>query len=170
MADLRWRDLSDGASSARRHSHHRGICGYQLGGRFHRRINGCNGKRRRRVSDGWTGDCPVAIPNPNGGAYTFDFVIYMVNQSQWILVDADMPSATTPYIVSGQAIVSSGTYGAGPLNGAYMFGMQGYDFFAPGGDATIGVFQAASAGTVSNASFFENDAGNYSSATSGTGT
>ena len=112
----------------------------------------------------------LTIPNPNGGAYTFDFVVYVVDQSQWILIDADMPSALTPYIPGGLAVASSGTYGAGPLNGAYMFGMQGHDFFAAGDDSTIGVFQANRAGTLGNVSFFENDSGNYSSATSGAGT
>jgi hypothetical protein len=111
----------------------------------------------------------ITIPNPNGGTYAFDFVVYVVNQSQWFLIGADLPSATTPYLTSGQAIASSSNYGAGPLNGAYMFAMAGYDAFSAGNDSTIGVFQAVSAGTVSNATFFENDSGNYISAAGLTG-
>jgi hypothetical protein len=111
----------------------------------------------------------LTIPNPNGGSYAFDFVVYVVNQSQWFLIGADLPSATTPYLTSGQVIASSSNYGAGPLNGAYMFAMAGYDAFSAGNDSTIGVFQAANTGTVSNAAFFENDSGNYQSAIGLTG-
>jgi hypothetical protein len=111
----------------------------------------------------------LTIPNPNGSSYAFDFVVYVVNQSQWFLIGADLPGAGTPYLTSGQVIASSGNYGAGPLNGAYMFAMAGYDAFSAGNDSTIGVFQTMSTGSVSNAAFFENDSGNYMSVAGLTG-
>ena len=95
----------------------------------------------------------LTIPNFDGGSYAFDFVVYVVNQSQWFVISADLPSSTTPYLTSGQVIASGTNFGAGPLNGAYLFAVAGYDAFSAGNDSTIGVFQTGGiAGPVSNAS------------------
>jgi hypothetical protein len=51
-----------------------------------------------------------------------------------------------------------------------MWGEEGLDLGNSGNDATIGVAQISSGGSVANIAFFENDAGNFSANSGGAGT
>jgi len=109
------------------------------------------------------------VPIGGGQSFALDFVVYVVNSSELFLLTSDIPSDATPFLASGRAISAAGNYAAGSLNGSYMFGEEGFDFGNFGNDATIGVAQASANGNVANISFFENDAGNFSTSVGGTG-
>ncbi len=131
-------------------------------------LTGTTGKISAISADG-RATVALSIPTAGGGTYTFDFVTYVVNQSQWFIVASDSPNAMTPYLASGQMILSAGSYGSSAIVGSYMFGLDGYDFILVGNEATIGVFESGSAGALSGVSYFQNDSGSYLATTGGTG-
>lgn len=101
----------------------------------------------------------------DAGNFTFDFVFYVLNGSDFILLSTDSPVAVgSAPLLSGRALASSATFAAGALNGSYLLASQG---LAAGGStagnlAEIGTLQATSAGAIPTATLYVNDAGAFS--------
>ena len=95
-----------------------------------------------------------------GNPLTFDFTYYIVNGGDLYVISADDLDTAGALAVSGRALASSTTTAA--LNGFYMLATNGLDSDGNGNVATIGTFQAPSAGQLANATLYTNDAGSYS--------
>jgi hypothetical protein len=98
-----------------------------------------------------------------GNPLTFDFTYYIVNGGDLYVISADDLDAAGALAVSGRALASSTTTSA--LSGYYMLGTNGFDTDANGNVASVGTFQAPSAGNIANATLYTNDAGTYSGPT-----
>lgn len=98
------------------------------------------------------------------GNVTFDFAFYVLNGTDLILLSTDSPiGAGSAPLVSGRALASSASNAAGALNGYYLLASQGLDVSAssPANLAEIGTVAATSAGTITAANLYSNDAGTY---------
>jgi hypothetical protein len=99
------------------------------------------------------------------GNLTFDFVFYVLNGSDLILLSADSPvAAGSAPLLSGRVLASNATYAAGALDGYYLLASQGLE--ASGTNirnfAEIGTLNATSAGAIPTATLYVNDAGTFS--------
>jgi len=105
-----------------------------------------------------------------GNTYTFNFAFYVINGSALYLLSSDSPVGVgSPALLSGRALVSSTSYSSGALDGYYAAATQGLDSMADSGRgrnaAQIATINATSAGTIPSATFYINDAGQYSTLT-----
>lgn len=102
--------------------------------------------------------------NSAAGKLTFDFVFYILNGSDLILLSSDLASssATTP-LLAGRALVSSASYTATPLNGYYLLASQGLQSVGTsiGNIAEIGTLNATNTGAIPTATIYSNYAGSY---------
>jgi hypothetical protein len=99
------------------------------------------------------------------GNLTFDFVFYILNGSDLILLSIDSPiAAGSAPLLSGRALAANSTYATGALNGYYLLASEG--FGASGTNirnlAQIGTLNATTAGAIPMATLYVNDAGTYS--------
>jgi large repetitive protein len=98
------------------------------------------------------------------GKLTYDFVFYILNGSDLILLSSDLASSssTTPLLV-GRALVSTAAYPATPLNGYYLLASHGLQTLgiAIGNIAEIGTLNATSTGAIPTATIYSNYAGTY---------
>jgi hypothetical protein len=97
-----------------------------------------------------------STPSPSG-TLTFNFVIYLLNTSDFILMSTDQ-TAFSP-LLAGRALAASATYPADPLNGSYLYATEGYDSNAGGNFLQIGNLTATNNGAITTATVFFNDAG-----------
>jgi len=106
------------------------------------------------------------IPTSNGNL-TFDFVFYVLNGSDFILLSTDSPAAGSAPLLSGRALASSARYAKGALDGHYLLVAQGLDGNGErvGNLAEIGTLSAARDGAIPKTIAYVNDAGTYSKAT-----
>jgi hypothetical protein len=95
-------------------------------------------------------------PTPTG-SLAFNFVLYMLNASDFILMSTDPPSSVP--LLAGRALASSASYAANPLNGSFLFVAEGYDATAPGNFAQLGNLTASNTGSITPATVSFNDAG-----------
>ena len=102
--------------------------------------------------------------NSAAGKLTFDFVFYILNGSDLILLSTDLASSssTTP-LLAGRALVSSASYTATPLNGYYLLASQGLQSVGAsiGNIAEIGTLNAINTGAIPTATIYSNYAGTY---------
>ncbi|HXC46714.1 MAG TPA: hypothetical protein VNU20_00385 [Candidatus Sulfotelmatobacter sp.] len=100
-----------------------------------------------------------------GGNLTFDFVFYILNGSDLILLSTDspVPAGSAP-LLSGRVLASNATYAVDALNGYYLLASQGLE--ASGTNtrnlAEIGTLNATSASAIPTATLYVNDAGTFS--------
>jgi hypothetical protein len=99
------------------------------------------------------------------GSLTFDFVFYVLNGSDLILLSTDSPiAAGSAPLLSGRVLASNPTYAAGALNGYYLLASEGLE--TSGANirhlAEIGTLNATSAGAIPTATLYVSDAGTYS--------
>jgi large repetitive protein len=97
------------------------------------------------------------------GPLTFDFVFYILNGSDLILLSTDLATGSNTPLLVGRALVSSATYPATPLSGYYLLASQGLQSTgtAIGNIAEIGTLNATSSGTIPTATIYSNLAGTY---------
>jgi hypothetical protein len=95
------------------------------------------------------------------GPITYDFVFYILNGSDLILLSTDLPSANTP-LLAGRALASSAAGAVPSLNGYYLLASQGLQTLGIniGNIAEIGTFNA-SGGNIPTATIYSNFAGTY---------
>lgn len=98
------------------------------------------------------------------GNLTFDFAFYILNGTDVILISTDLASgSSTIPLLTGRALASNATYGAGPLNGYYLLASQGLEASGSilGNLAEIGTLNATSSGAIPTATIYANDAGTF---------
>jgi hypothetical protein len=95
-------------------------------------------------------------PTPTG-SLAFNFVLYMLNASDFILMSTDPPSSVP--LLAGRALASSASYAANPLNGSLLFVAEGYDAAVPGNFVQLGNLTASNSGSITPATVYFNDAG-----------
>jgi len=113
-----------------------------------------------------TGSYFLSIPTSPVTQLTFDFVFYILNGADVILLSTDDPANnTTSSLLAGRALASNVNYSVGALNGYYLLASQGLDTSgaAPKNLAEVGTLNATSAGTIPTATIYANDAGTYAS-------
>lgn len=108
------------------------------------------------------GEGSIFVTTPTG-PLTYDFVFYIVNGSDLILLSADLTDTTNSPFLSGRALASTSSFSAGALNGYYLLAALGLDVSgaSPGNFAEIGTMNATSAGGIPTATLYSNDAGTY---------
>jgi hypothetical protein len=91
---------------------------------------------------------------------TYDFVFYVVNGSDLILLSTDLPSANTP-LLAGRALASSAANAIPPLSGYYLLASQGLQTLGIniGNIAEIGTLNASGSGITAN--LYSNYAGTF---------
>jgi hypothetical protein len=98
------------------------------------------------------------------GNLTFDFVFYILNGSDLILLSSDLAndSSTSPLLV-GRALASNATSSNGSLAGYYLLASQGLQSVgtSTGNLAEIGTLNADGNGNIPTATIYSNDAGTY---------
>ena len=97
------------------------------------------------------------------GPLTFDFVFYVLNGSDLILLSTGNPAAnSTSPLLGGRALASSATYAATALNGYYLLASQGLEASstAMGNLAQIATLNSNGAGGIA-ATLYTNDAGTF---------
>lgn len=108
-----------------------------------------------------TGSFSIATPS---GDLSFDFVFYVVNGSDLILLSSDSPTANraTP-LLAGRALASNAAYSSGSLSGYYLWASQGFVVRGStiGNAAAIGTMNATSTGAIPTATMYSNLAGSY---------
>ncbi len=109
-----------------------------------------------------TGSYSTSTPT---GSLTFDFVFYVLNGSDLILLSTDqaLSNSTTP-LLAGRALASNASPVTATLNGYYLLASQGLQASGTttGNTADIGTLNATSAGTIPTATIYSNLAGTYS--------
>jgi hypothetical protein len=97
------------------------------------------------------------------GPLTYDFVFYILNGSDLILLSTDLPQTITTPLLVGRALASSTNYPATPLSGYYLLASQGYQSIGAsiGNTAQIGTLNATSAGNIPTATIYSNLAGTF---------
>jgi hypothetical protein len=95
------------------------------------------------------------------GPLTYDFVFYVLNGSDLILLSTDLPQANTP-LLAGRALASSAAGSVPPLNGNYLLASQGQQTLGAniGNIAEIGTMNA-SGGNIPTATIYSNFAGTF---------
>jgi hypothetical protein len=106
----------------------------------------------------------IGVP---GNAVTFHFAYYVVNGGDFFAISTDDFGSGT-LAVTGRALEASTSTPA--LNGFYLVATTGVDENKGGNTAVIGIFDAPSAGSITNATLYTNDAGTYGPATYATAT
>jgi hypothetical protein len=98
------------------------------------------------------------------GNLTFDFVFYILNGSDLILLSSDLAneSSTSPLLV-GRALASNATSSNGSLAGYYLLASQGLQAIgtSTGNLAEIGTLNTDGNGNIPTAAIYSNDAGTY---------
>lgn len=103
------------------------------------------------------------IPTASGNL-TFDFVFYILNPLDILLLSIDSPiTVGSPPLLSGRALAASPSYVAGALDGYYLLASQGLEVGASstGNLVEIGTVAATSAGAIPTATIYSNNAGSY---------
>ena len=100
------------------------------------------------------------------GKLTFDFVFYVINGSDLILISTDLASggSTTP-LLAGRALAASASSNTASLSGYYLLASQGLQATGTsvGNKAEIGTFSSDGVSAIPTASIYSNDAGTYRS-------
>jgi hypothetical protein len=100
------------------------------------------------------------------GPLTYDFVFYILNGSDLILLSTDLvqQNVATP-LLAGRALASSAANSVPALNGYYLLASQGLQTLGIniGNIAEIGTVNATSAGAIPLATIYSNFAGTYAS-------
>jgi len=93
---------------------------------------------------------------------TYDFVFYVLNGSDLILLSTDLPQTNTNPLLAGRALASSAANAVPPLNGYYLLASQGLQTIGTniGNIAEIGTFNA-SGGNIPTATIYSNLAGTF---------
>ena len=110
-----------------------------------------------------TGSFSIGTPS---GEISFDFVFYVLNGSDLILLSSDsaMASSTAP-LLAGRALASNTAYSSESLSGYYLWASQG--LVAGGGtignSAAVGTLNASGTGAIPTAIVYSNRAGSYAS-------
>ncbi len=110
-----------------------------------------------------TGSFSIATPS---GDLSFDFVFYVLNGSDLILLSSDSPVAnSTAPLLAGRALASSAAYSSESLSGYYVLASQGVVVRGStiGNAAAIGTMSATSIGAIPTATIYSNLAGIYAS-------
>lgn len=97
-------------------------------------------------------------------AVTFDFVLYVLNASDLIIMSTDSPNqAGGVPLLGGRALEASSTYDPGSLQGFYLYAAEGYNptanSYAGGNFVQIGTLNGTSTGAIPTATIYYNDAG-----------
>lgn len=94
------------------------------------------------------------------GPLTYDFVFYILNGSDLILLSTDLPSANNP-LLAGRALASSAAGAIPPLNGYYLLASQGLQTLGIniGNIAEIGTMNASGGNITAN--LYSNYAGTF---------
>ena len=97
-----------------------------------------------------------------GPATTIDFVFYVVNSSEMLMMAVD--TQTPPMIMAGQVLKQSGSFTDASLNGNSVIELQGLDLSSTPAvsDAQIGIINASGTGTFSG-TLDDNDGGTVTS-------
>jgi hypothetical protein len=110
-----------------------------------------------------TGSFSIATPS---GDLSFDFVFYVLNGSDLILLSSDsaMANTATP-LLAGRALASKAAYSSASLSGYYLWASQGLVVMGGtiGNAAAIGTMNATGTGAIPTATMYSNLAGSYSS-------
>ncbi|MGB9420278.1 MAG: hypothetical protein WBR14_05160 [Candidatus Acidiferrum sp.] len=98
------------------------------------------------------------------GQLTFDFVFYVLNGSDFILISNDLASSgsTTP-LLAGRVLASNAIDGATPLNGYYLLASQGLQASGTtvGNIAKLGTINFTGTGAIPTATIYSNLAGTF---------
>jgi hypothetical protein len=93
----------------------------------------------------------------NGSPLTFNFVYYVLNQNDFLILTTDNPAELGALQLTGRAIASSSSP---PVpNGYYMFGASGFDVGLFGSVAAVGTAHLTNSNAVPTATIYQNDAG-----------
>jgi hypothetical protein len=110
-----------------------------------------------------TGSFSIATPS---GDLSFDFVFYVLNGSDLILLSGDsaMGNSTAP-LLAGRALAAATTYSSASLSGYYLLASQGLVVSGStiGNVATIGTMNATGNGVIPTATMYSNLAATYAS-------
>jgi large repetitive protein len=104
---------------------------------------------------------------------TFDFVYYIVNASDLILLSTDAPkSNVSSPLLAGRALVSGSSATPGTLSGYYVLASQGLGGTSttPGNFVQIGTLNASSPNVLATANIYANNAGVYAASSYSNGT
>ena len=117
--------------------------------------------------DAATGRGTGHYTSASSNAVTFDFVLYVLNASDLIMMSTDSPSlAGGVPLLGGRAMEASATYDPGSLQGFYLYAAEGYDPSAhnnAGGNfVQIATLNGTSTGAIPAATIYNNDAGEFS--------
>ena len=108
-----------------------------------------------------TGTFSIATPS---GVLSFDFVFYILNGSDLILLSSDsaMANTATP-LLAGRALASNAAYSSASLRGYYLLASQGLVVRGStiGNSAAIGTMNATGTGAIPTATIYSNLAGSY---------
>ena len=141
-----------------------GFADVNLGGTASGELTGGTGTLNAAI-DATTGRGTGTLTIPIAGSTSaFNFVFYVLNGSDFILLSTDSPVAPgSAPLLAGRALASSATYPAGALNGYYLLAAQG--IAATGTTARnlaeIGTFNATGAGAIPTATLYVNNAGTF---------
>jgi hypothetical protein len=110
-----------------------------------------------------TGSFSIGTPS---GEISFDFVFYVLNGSDLILLSSDsaMANSTAP-LLAGRALASNTAYSSESLSGYYLLASQGLVVGGSriGNSAAIGTMNATGTGAIPTATVYSNLAGSYAS-------
>jgi len=107
------------------------------------------------------GTFSIATPS---GDLSFDFVFYVLNGSDLILLSSDSATANTATpLLAGRALASNAAYSSASLSGYYLLASQGLVVRGStiGNSAAIGTMNATGTGAIPTATIHSNLAGSY---------
>jgi hypothetical protein len=135
-----------------------------IGGSASGELTGGSGSLKLSTVSTTTGRGTGSYTIPNGETpFTFGFVYYIVNGSDFFMISNDDPSTVGNFVLAGRALASAAS--STPLNGYYLTALNGFDFnFGDNGGNYVAVstLQATSGGSVPASTVYANDAGAYS--------
>lgn len=108
-----------------------------------------------------TGTFSITTPS---GDLSFDFVFYVLNGSDLILLSSDSAMAyTATPLLAGRALASNAAYSSASLSGYYLLASQGLVVRGStiGNSAAIGTMNATGTGAIPTATIYSNLAGSY---------
>lgn len=134
-----------------------GVADITAGGSASGELSDGSGQLNGSFSTSGRGTGTYSIPDGENGTLSYDFSVYMINATDFLLISTDSVSEVP--LLSGRALQTNPSFGAAPLNGYYLDAAAGFDDDNGGNYVEVGTLNATSSNTVPTATLYVNDVG-----------